>query len=772
MIAIRLVAVVPLLAGLAAVIAAGPSRAQQPRFDVGPPPEWVQPLELEPNAQPRAGASDTALRDLLREEQLRVDDGRETRFVRTISQITSAQGVEDLGRFEVSFDPEYERLTIHGIWRTRGTDRVSLFQPGEVRIIQAEKELDSQIYNGSLTALVFLEDLRVGDVVEFAYTLTGSNPVFAGHFMDRFLTQRWNPMDRLSFRLLFPSDRKLFVKGHGTRVEPTRTPGPQHTEYRWEVRDAPAVSWEDRVPSDVDLYPYVELSEFETWGDVVRWALPLYTPPTTLTPGLRTQVEALRQAGSDDEARFLAAARFVQDDLRYLSVSMGHHSHAPHTPDEVLRQRFGDCKDKSLLLATLLQHLGFEAAVAVVNTKLRDALELRHPSAVTFDHAIVWARVGDRDVWIDPTAQFERGSLDHLVPPRFKRGLVLAPGTEGFLVIPQEATAEPIHDLEEEWTLGEGRSAVLRTRFTYRGAEANGLRRYLAVTPQAELERDALNAYSRTDPEIRRLTPLEVEDDPVRNEVIVRQSFRVEAFWSDGGRELWLDLLRARLDTPSYVQRLHPLGLLTPGKRRQRITVVGTGDFSEGPRDQVIQGPGWKLEATSAFEDQTARLEGTLSVLEDRVPPGRMTAHLAAIQKVWPATYAAIPFSKAGQRIFSPETAVRAQLWIGIIVVTGLGFLMMLVIGWRSVRSRRDARVRAGTTMERALVVRSEQELSTRLSAQRCQCGSPSPGLAGMSREGAVILEGRERTPLRWTCPTCKRLQRTWIVVDDASEAA
>ena len=46
--------------------------------------------------------------------------------------------------------------------------------------------------------------------------------------------------------------------------------------------------------------------------------------------------------------------------MRYLGFELGTGAYAARPPDEVYARRFGDCKDKSLLLATMLRELGVE----------------------------------------------------------------------------------------------------------------------------------------------------------------------------------------------------------------------------------------------------------------------------------------------------------------------------------------------------------------------------------------------------------------------------
>lgn len=762
-----------LLSLLTVLLGGADAVAASPRFEVDAPPSWVEPIPFTAANWERTAGSETTLRVLLDSTQVKVEGGQAHRFSRRILRVTSEQGAADAGRLEVTFDPEYEQLTLHGAWRTRGDTRSSVLRPDAVRIIQKEKDLEAQLYDGSLTALMFIEDVRVGDVMEFAYSVRGSNPVFNGHYVDGFMLQRGLPIDHLSVRVLWPDDRPLHHRVHGRTLEPTVRPGSEHTEYRWEARALPAVAPEDSVPGDLVVYPWLQLSDFGTWENVVNWGLPLYTPPETLTPALQAQVEALRAAGTDDASRFIAAVRFVQDDIRYLGIEMGANSHQPHAPEVVLGQRFGDCKDKALLLSTLLQALGFEAAPALVNTRMRQGLDQRLPSAGNFDHAIVWARLGEQELWVDATAQLQRGDPAHMVPPPFRRGLVLKPGSVGLTEMPLEDVSEPLTDLEETWELqDEAGAATLHVRTTHRGSSANRMRSTLANQPIEDVARDYLNYYARDDVGIRATSPLQVQDDPVLNILTIEEAYAVDAFWRTGTRELTLSLLRQRLRQPEYPQRTFPFTLHHPSRVRHRIVVQGVGisSFPMSPDRASIKGPGWQLNTTHTIDIGTEVLEGTWFSTSDRIAPDQVKRHLEALSETWDATWAAVNY-------VSPEArqgmGFMKKFYTAIAGVFGVGFVLLLIIGWwGSKRLLKGPKVKPGTTMDSALTIRSEAELTRVLAAQRCQCGAQSPGLEGMTKESTLLLGGSERTSLRWTCGSCRRIQRTWVREDEASEAA
>jgi transglutaminase-like putative cysteine protease len=148
---------------------------------------------------------------------------------------------------------------------------------------------------------------------------------------------------------------------------------------------------------------------FSLPADINQLDLVLFTNNAPPSPELKAKIDQWKRLPSPED-RVLAALRFVQDEVRYLGIESGISGFMPAAPNTVFARRFGDCKDKTLLLDTLLTALGVEAHPTLVNTKLRRTIQQLRPAPV-FDHAISQVVAGGRTYWLDATANYERGPL-------------------------------------------------------------------------------------------------------------------------------------------------------------------------------------------------------------------------------------------------------------------------------------------------------------------------------------------------------------------------
>ncbi|REG32056.1 transglutaminase superfamily protein [Archangium gephyra] len=773
--------------GPAAPASASPEapEASAPSFDVRPPAAWVRKLSIEARDEHPTGGSQGGVRYPLMDIQTRVSARTLERYGHYTRQVLNEGGISDAAEISVSFDPTYERLTLHGVWLHRGSERLDVFEPAAVKVIQQEHELAQRLYNGTLSALIFVRDVRVGDTLEYAYTVEGRNPVFGDRFTGGLYTSHSVAVGHMYQRLLWPRKRTLHVKNHGTDLQPTVKDSGEEREYVWEQRDVPALDIDDALPPWYEPWPTIQLSEYESWRDVARWAVPLYQPPSPLPPALAKEVERLRSEHPTPSARLLAALRFVQDHVRYLGLELGPNSHRPHAPEEVLAQRFGDCKDKSLLLVTLLRGLGIEARTALVNTELQRTLDTRLPSPGVFDHVIVQVRLDGEEYWMDPTATLERGPLSEQRTQPYGRALLIDESTEALTPIPAPEAPEPTMELEEHYVEGAGKSGMgttLTVTTRWRGQQANDMRRTLATTVLKDLERESLNYYARTDPGIRAMAPMTVADDPEHNVLTLVESYAINDFWKEGLRDFDGWSVVTYLKRPRIARRTMPLAVGHPVHVHHRVRFELNKSISlSGSNEGEVDGPAGHFEYEYQLENggRLLQLDFRYQSVADAVEPARLTEHLDALDQM----HAHLGFQVARDGGGRDMRAMAAFLWPWLVGGLGVGALFIFLgsnprgrlaelRAWRRKRAfSRKFETGAGETPSQAIVLATEAEVPSEAARLRCECGASGSAEAHPLRTEELVLGEQRLMVAKWNCVRCGRARHAYFAKSGARAA-
>ncbi|HEX6737564.1 MAG TPA: DUF3857 domain-containing protein, partial [Vicinamibacteria bacterium] len=289
------------------------ARAGGASFTVAPAAAWVEELPLPTDAVVPSREVTYGRYYLIDDFQAQVATTT-ARYHRRAWQVLSTAGVQEASEIRMDFDPSYERLIIHDVRLWRGGRNVRAFKPADVELLHQEDELSERIYNGSLTALVFLKDVRPGDIVDYAFTVEGDNPIMEGRYFDEAALAYGVPLRHRRYRVTLPATRPLTVKAHRSSLEPeVRESGGRRT-YTWEARDVPALDVDEDLPDWYEPYPAIRVSEFRSWNEVARWARRLHlSQQRQPSPEVSALAARWRAAAGDEEGRALQAIRFVQD---------------------------------------------------------------------------------------------------------------------------------------------------------------------------------------------------------------------------------------------------------------------------------------------------------------------------------------------------------------------------------------------------------------------------------------------------------------------------
>jgi hypothetical protein len=746
---------------LAVLCAANPA----PRLT--PAPKWVEHLEI----PLLPGDSDGAVRRRLDERQVRVAPNFEQTYFRNAFTALNPEGIDTVAHTELVYDPSYETLEVHGVWLWHDGRRKDAWSTSDVRVLDQEEHMEDRIYDGRRSVVIETRNVRVGDTVEVAWSTIGTNPVMAGRFYNRFHTQYSDPVDRMLIRVLWEKPNAPQWRSLDGATEPEEREHGKGLELRWFGEDIDGFVEEANAPADAQAAPSIEVSEWKSWGEVAAWAAALFDRHEK-SPLLNQELERLRQL-PEGEPRLREAVRFVQDDLRYLSVSLGVSSHRPHPPQWVLERGFGDCKDKALLTVTLLRALGADAVPALVNTQDGAAVDSWLPSPYAFNHAIVRATIDGRETWVDATYVFERGPLTSRAPPPYDRALLASVGTEGLIEIPSAHLDEPTWDIEQHWEVPEHSGAAKLTVTTRaRGDDADVMRRSLASKSRAEWTREMLDVRKNNEKLELTAEPLEWTDDPEHNELVRVERYEVTGFFdSDWKHSFGAHAVWNNLEEPAAGARVVPLAVTHPVHVREVIFFEGPVELDPEPiASKHFESSAYAYDFKGTVAGAKLRLEHRLRSKADRVAPEKLEEHAQAVKQIVKALAFGVELPpQATVRASVPAARGPGQSFLlpGALLVIGLGLLLRRrraendSEGPRATARVEPPREEPGSSPASALKAGSVDAALQVFRSAKCKNGHPwtSPP----APNGTVVLGDDRLTVLQRRCGECGETQTRYF---------
>lgn len=205
--------------------------------------------------------------------------------------------------------------------------------------------------------------------------------------------------------------------------------------YSWHIGAVPALAREVLGPPDP--MPRLLLSTFPDWASFSGWYERLVKLADQVTPEIEAQAAQLVRGRASEREKVIALYDFVTS-LRYVAVPLGVNSHRPHAAANVLRNHYGDCKDKANLFNTLLKTQGIAAHLVLV-PRFGEAKEA--VPGLGFNHAISRVKVDGEWLWADTTDEFARFGL---LPPGDpgRKVLVVDGQPTGLLALPEPQASD------------------------------------------------------------------------------------------------------------------------------------------------------------------------------------------------------------------------------------------------------------------------------------------------------------------------------------------
>jgi hypothetical protein len=411
------------------LLAASPGFANW--FDKKPIPDWG----LDAAKTPTPANVKDAPAVVLFDEYLETVDaqGRSVEREREAIRILKPQGRRDAG-CAVSFDID-EKINYFREWtitpdghqfQAQDTDFIDVGDTGIPIMLSTEKRrmVNPPAVDVGATVICESEELLEPYLQETEWRIQGGIPVvFQALEVD------------------LPVGRAHSEAWH--KFQPVKPVEVAPNHFRWELKDMPALDLRDlrsgpewealAARMSVQWGDAAVEGKDNQWRAIGQWNTTLEANRPDPSPEITAQTQSLIAGAPDFYTKLSRITEYIQKNIRYFIVSRGIGGEQANHAADIFRNRYGDCKDKTTLLISMLQVAGVHALYLHVDDR-RGVIDPEVPS-VYGDHmitaievpadvqdqrlkAIVKAKDGKRYLIFDPTN--ERTPVGNL--PSYEQG--------------------------------------------------------------------------------------------------------------------------------------------------------------------------------------------------------------------------------------------------------------------------------------------------------------------------------------------------------------
>lgn len=239
---------------------------------------------------------------------------------------------------------------------------------------------DGIFYDDEKEKYFIFPALQPGAITQLEYEQVYKDP----HFLGSFWFDSYVPVKRATFSITVPKNVKIKYKifGNESIVKFTQTESKNKTVYTWEGIDMEKKEFESDAGTmsnrPTHIIPYI--AEYEKDGKTIKvlsdvdgffsWYHSIAKDVNkTKSPELQHLVDSLIKGCTTSEQKVKSIYYWVQDHIKYVAFEDGLGGYVPRNAEMVCDRRYGDCKDMSSLLSSMLNTAGIDAYMTLIGTR-------------------------------------------------------------------------------------------------------------------------------------------------------------------------------------------------------------------------------------------------------------------------------------------------------------------------------------------------------------------------------------------------------------------
>jgi tetratricopeptide (TPR) repeat protein len=347
---------------------------------------------------------------LLNEETFRIlSDYTAIEELHILIKILNDRGKAKYGEVKLGYDSTYEKIEIEYA-RTIKPDG-TIISVGAKHIRDISEYPEYPLYSNARLRIISMPELTEGAVIEYKAIKYINKLINGKEFCENYPIQGFEPYLNQRVNLIIPDGYNVNIESYNPGyVEYALSFSPRiervedGTKYTWEFNNVPEIISEPSMSPYIEITPYLCISSLDDWQEVYNWWGSLVVDKVNIDKAIEEKTQELIKDKNTQEEKAKAIYHWVASKIRYVGVEYGEAGFEPHYATEIFKNKYGDCKDQSMLLISMLRYAGISAYPVLIGTKGSYLLDEEFPTLI-FNHAICLAKVEEKLVFLDPTAE-------------------------------------------------------------------------------------------------------------------------------------------------------------------------------------------------------------------------------------------------------------------------------------------------------------------------------------------------------------------------------
>jgi hypothetical protein len=316
-------------------------------------------------------------------------------------RVDDAAAVRSVGQMPLSYSSSLETLEVlEAYTTTKGGQRLEV-TPDKIIDQQEPQSSQAPLFSDRKVKTVIFPQVEVGSIITARWRRIQKVPDFHGLFAIWESQARALDVQAETVTLRTPATLDMHIDTRDMEGGPVESGTPGIKEWRWSFKPNQGRPREPRAPHPRDDSAYVLVSTFTSYEELARAYETGAAAQRKPTADIRNLADEITAGIKDKRAQAKALYEWVSGNIRYVGIFLGRGGYVPHSAQDILAARYGDCKDHVTLLEALLSAKKIRSSAVLIQASDSYFVpDIVSPRA--FNHAITY--LPDFDLVVDSTA--------------------------------------------------------------------------------------------------------------------------------------------------------------------------------------------------------------------------------------------------------------------------------------------------------------------------------------------------------------------------------
>lgn len=392
-----------------------------------------------------AQLNDAVVNQYLTEYQ--IEDGKLIKNVKLEIQINNRDG-EDLTHFRIPYSEDIKVTKLNAWIENLSGKKIRSLSNKEIETYSAVS--NSSFYEDDFIKYFSIRHNEYPYIVNCEYSTTAKEFLFIAD---------WNPIyddeyptENATLILKIPTDYS--VKTKQKNIEYTKELTPFKETYQWNASYTTQIFNESFSPPITELVPNVKVIPLNfrygirgsqnTWEEFGFWQSELLKGLQILPESEKATIDKLIKGKTTQEEVIEVLYKYLQQNTRYINVSLGVGGLKPYPATYVIQNKYGDCKALTNYMKSMLDYAGVKSYYTKIfaNNKIREIDTSL--ACQQFNHVLLMAPFGNDTTWIECTSKNE--PLGYISTAIQNRNAFVIDGQKSKLVKTPKLSAEDVEN--------------------------------------------------------------------------------------------------------------------------------------------------------------------------------------------------------------------------------------------------------------------------------------------------------------------------------------